>query len=64
MVKQRRVALSDADTSFIKEWRQQIISRRTFLARMAGVSVAALFPLAAGASTPSPQSNTALSDDR
>lgn len=50
MIKQRRLALSDDDTSFLKEWRREIISRRTFLARLAGVSIAALFPLtAAGA---------------
>ncbi len=64
MVKQRRIALNDADTSFIKEWRQEIISRRAFLARMAGVSVAALFPLASGGATPAPKSNKALSDDQ
>jgi gluconate 2-dehydrogenase gamma chain len=64
MIKQRRVALSDADRSFLKEWRQEIISRRTFLARMAGVSVAALFPLAAGGTTPSPQSNAVLSEQQ
>jgi gluconate 2-dehydrogenase gamma chain len=62
MTKQRRVTLSDADASFLKEWRQEIISRRTFLARMAGVSVAALFPLAAAAATPSPKINVTLSD--
>ena len=64
MVKQRRIALNDADTSFLKEWRREIISRRTFLARMAGVSVAALFPLAAGGATLAPKSKTALSDDQ
>ena len=59
-----RVTSSDADTSFIKEWRREIISRRTFLARMAGVSVAALFPLAAVAATPASKNHTALSDDQ
>jgi hypothetical protein len=37
-------SLSDAGTSVIKEWRQEVITLRTFLARMAGVSVAVLFP--------------------
>jgi len=40
-------SLSDAGTSVIKEWHQEVITLRTFLARMAGVSVAVLFPLAA-----------------
>jgi gluconate 2-dehydrogenase gamma chain len=57
-----RVTLSDADTSAVKEWRQEIISRRTFLARMAGVSVAALFPLAAVGATPASKHHAVLSD--
>jgi hypothetical protein len=40
-------SLSDAGTSVIKQWRQEVITLRTFLARMADVSVAVLFPLAA-----------------
>ena len=50
--------------SFLNEWRQEIITRRTFLARLAGVSVAALFPLAAAAAIPSPKSKTALPENQ
>jgi hypothetical protein len=64
MTKQRPVTLSDAGTSFLNEWRQEIISRRPFLARMAGVSVAALFPLPGGAATSSPQSKAALLENQ
>lgn len=46
----RRTTLNDNDAAFLQGWRLELVSRRTFLARMAGVSVAALFPLtAAGA---------------
>jgi len=48
----RRTALNDNDAAFLQAWRLELVSRRTFLARMAGVSVAALFPLtAAGGAT-------------
>jgi len=54
MDKQTRIAPADTDSSFLKEWHQEIISRRAFLARMAGVSVAALFPLTATATAQAP----------
>lgn len=64
MVKHRRIAFNDAGTSFIKEWRREIISRRAFLARVAGVSVAALFPLVAGGAASAPTSDRTLSDNQ
>ena len=63
-IQRERTALIDADGGFLKEWRQELVSRRTFLARMAGVSVAALFPLAGGGAIAVPKSDTALSDDQ
>lgn len=63
-VERVRTALIEADGGFFRNWRKELVSRRTFLARMAGVSVAALFPLAAGGASPAPKSNAALPDDQ
>ena len=41
----RRTALGKKSGPLLEAWHRALISRRTFLARLAGVSVAALFPL-------------------
>ncbi|MEN8109125.1 MAG: gluconate 2-dehydrogenase subunit 3 family protein [Pseudomonadota bacterium] len=63
-VQRERTARIEADSGFLREWREELVSRRAFLARMAGVSVATLFPLAAGGVAFAPKSHTALSDDQ
>lgn len=50
-VERERTASNKADAGFLREWRETLVSRRAFLARMAGVSVAALFPLASAGAT-------------
>ncbi len=63
-VERVRTARVEADGGFFRDWRKELVSRRTFLARMAGVSAAALFPLAAGCALPASKSHAALPDDR
>lgn len=57
----RHISGAVKDATFLEAWRREIISRRTFLARMAGVSVTALFPLVATAAVQAPGKGEGLS---